>query len=62
MVAAQGVELRPEVRIERGLEASGRAGIGRAVNETWNAGLKKHGQDLKQEIKRQLPPIQAQQI
>jgi hypothetical protein len=54
-VAAQGVELseRPEARIERGLEASRRAGIERA-NETWDVGLKKHGQDLKQEVKRQL--------
>jgi hypothetical protein len=28
------------------------------MNETWDVGLKKHGQDLKQEIKRQLPPTQ----
>jgi hypothetical protein len=57
-VAAQGVELgeRSEARIERGLEASGRVGIG-TVNEIWDMGLKKHSQIIRQEVKRQLPSL-----
>jgi hypothetical protein len=57
-ITAQGVELSesPEARIERGLEASGRVGIG-TVNEIWDMGLKKHSQIIRQEVKRQLPSL-----